>query len=243
MPSLLISDLHLQEDRPDLTQALRQFLATTALEADRLFILGDLFEVWIGDDDLSDFNLSIIALLRQYADTERDLFIMGGNRDFLMGEDLANRCGATYLNDPQKLELHGVATLLMHGDSLCTRDTEYMAFREQSRTPQWRSHMLSQPLSARREFARNAREQSQRVNRMKSDDIMDVTPEDVARTFEEQQITRMIHGHTHRPDRHSLPEGERIVLGDWDTDIWWLNIADDGAADLVSIPLQDYLAS
>ena len=241
MPSLFISDLHLQQARPDITRALEQFLTSTALQADRLYILGDLFEVWIGDDDRSDFNEHICSLLKRFTDTGRELLIIVGNRDFLLGESFAERCGAKLLPDLYSQDLHGIPTLLMHGDSLCTRDQAYMEFRQQSRSPQWQQQLLSQPLEARRQFAKQARTESQSANQMKAADIMDVTPAEVDRKMAQYQARLLIHGHTHRPARHKVAAGERIVLGDWDSHIWWLEVSDQGTTQLTSHPLQNYI--
>lgn len=226
MTTLFISDLHLDAGRPDITAAFERFMTQIAPASAALYILGDFFEVWIGDDDRSEFNQRIAALLADYSRQGKALYLMVGNRDFLMGNEFARQCGATLLSDPTLIDLYGTSTLLMHGDSLCTQDTEYMAFRQQARSPQWQQQMLAQPLEARRAIAKQLRDTSKSMNSLKAEDIMDVTASEVVRELDEHQATRLIHGHTHRPDRHVLAlasgTGERIVLGDWHDYAWWL---------------------
>ncbi|NHN36074.1 UDP-2,3-diacylglucosamine diphosphatase [Pseudomaricurvus alcaniphilus] len=246
MTTLFISDLHLDAKLPQLSAAFAQFMQLQAPAADTLFILGDFFEVWIGDDDRSEFNLGIAELLREFTDNGGELYLMVGNRDFLMGQDFADECGAMLLDDPALIDLYGVPTLLMHGDSLCTRDTDYMAFRHLSRSPEWQQQMLSQPLEVRRAFADQARQQSQAHNRVQAADITDVTPAEVARVMQEYGVQRLIHGHTHRPARHELElngeTAERIVLGDWGSHLWWLQAEPDGTLELCQQPIDAYLA-
>ncbi|GAB3106610.1 UDP-2,3-diacylglucosamine diphosphatase [Aestuariicella hydrocarbonica] len=233
MTTLFISDLHLDASRPDITGAFERFMTQIAPSADALYILGDFFEAWIGDDDRNDFNQHIVNLLKRYTDSGKSLFLMVGNRDFLLGEEFARQCGATLLDDPTRIDLYGTATLLMHGDSLCTKDEEYMAFRLQARSTQWQQQLLAQPIEARRALARQLREQSKSMTSLKAEDIMDVTASEVLREMEDHRVTRMIHGHTHRPDRHSIKltgsEGERIVLGDWHDHLWWLEAEPSGS--------------
>lgn len=242
MSTLFISDLHLDEGLPQLTAAFEQFMARVAPKASHLYILGDFFEVWVGDDDRSDFNLHIASLCRNYVEQGSKLSLMVGNRDFLMGEAFAALCGATLLSDPTLINLNGTPTLLMHGDSLCTQDAEYMAFRQQSRSPEWQQQMLSQSLEARKAFAAQARQKSQSHNRMQADDIMDVTPAEVTKVMAEQGATRLIHGHTHRPARHTLPDHcERIVLGDWGDSVWWLEAGTNGELSLEQRQTTEFL--
>ncbi len=232
MTSLFISDLHLENARPDITRAFQRFMAQIAPTAEALYILGDFFEVWIGDDDDNPFNREIIELLKRYSHQGGQLFVMVGNRDFLLGERFGQQTGAVLLPDPTVIDLYGTPTLLMHGDSLCTQDLEYMAFRLQARSAEWQQQLLSQPLEARRQFARQVREQSQAMNSLKAEDIMDVTPEAVIEALQNHGVQRLVHGHTHRPARHSLTldsgDAERIVLGDWHDQLWWLQAQDDG---------------
>lgn len=238
MITLFISDLHLDASRPDITAAFERFMTQIAPTSEALYILGDFFEVWIGDDDHNDFNQRIINQLKAYSDSGKALYLMVGNRDFLMGDEFASQCGATLLNDPTAIDLYGTTTLLMHGDSMCTKDAEYMAFRQQARSPEWQQQLLAQPVEARRAIAQQLREQSKSMSSMKAEDIMDVTASEVVRELEQHQATRMIHGHTHRPNRHPVEltqdenegegEGERIVLGDWHDHLWWLEADSSG---------------
>lgn len=231
--TLFISDLHLQPEREDITQAFAHFLDNQAQAADALYILGDFFEVWIGDDDDAPFNQQITQLLQQYTVQGKLLYLMVGNRDFLMGDTFATKCGATLLTDPTTIDLYGTPTLLMHGDSLCTSDTEYMAFRQQARSQVWQQALLSKTLDERRTIARQLRDQSKNMSSMKAEDIMDVTPEAVQAEMQTAKVTRMIHGHTHRPAVHKVEladnqnSAQRMVLGDWDSKIWWIEASEN----------------
>lgn len=222
-----ISDLHLEARRPDISRAFLHWLANDAHHANALYILGDLFEVWVGDDYCDDFTSELIVGLRALADTGTDIFVMHGNRDFLLAEGFAKATGCTLLPDPSIIQLGQEKVLLMHGDSLCTLDKEYMAFRQQARNPQWISNLLSKPLNERLEVARQLRDASQSSNQHKSMEIMDVTPEEVIKVMQEHQVLHLIHGHTHRPAVHHLEINEqaaiRRVLGDWDQQGWVLS--------------------
>ncbi len=220
--TLFISDLHLDASRPHITGALADFLRDNS-DCDALYILGDLFEAWVGDDDDAPLCLEVAALLHAFSAAGPKLFIMVGNRDFLLGEDFCASTGATLLPDPTVIDLYGTPTLLMHGDSLCTRDEEYMAFRAQARDPRWQAQLLSQPLEERRALAARLRIMSSEANSNKAEDIMDVTPSEVDRVMAEADVTRLIHGHTHRPGRHSVAHGERVVLGDWTATGWYIS--------------------
>lgn len=232
MQQLFISDLHLHESRPEITKAFFSFLATDAIKADELYIMGDFFEVWIGDDDDSPFVLEIISELSQLHDHKTKLFVMHGNRDFLYGEQFCTASKAVFLEDPSKIKLaNGQTALLMHGDSLCTDDIEYIAFREQARNPVWQQQLLSQPLNVRRQLADQLRAQSKSMTALKASDIMDVNHEEVLKHFREYEVTLLIHGHTHRPKRHDIfvddTPSERIVLGDWGCKAWALEVNSD----------------
>jgi len=241
MTTLFISDLHLDPSRPDVTLAFHRFMQQLAPKSDALYILGDFFEVWIGDDDDSEFNHAIMRTLKSFTDAGGTLYFMVGNRDFLIGSGFAQMTGATLLEDPTVIDLYGTPTLLMHGDSLCTLDTEYMAFRAQARSAEWQAQLLAQPIQARREIARQLREKSQSMNSLKAEDIMDVTGDEVVAVMRQLKVERLIHGHTHRPERHTVtaagkdsPALERIVLGDWHQHLWWLAAEIDGTLALES---------
>ncbi|WP_444884473.1 UDP-2,3-diacylglucosamine diphosphatase [Microbulbifer sp. PSTR4-B] len=226
MSIYFISDLHLDESRPEITQAFFDFLRGPAAGAEALYILGDFFEAWIGDDDDAPLIEEVVRELSHYSSTGVELYLMHGNRDFLLGTDFAQRTGVVLLQDPTTLTLAGRQVLLMHGDSLCTRDEEYMTFRRQARDPNWQQELLAKPLEERRAIAAQIRAASKAMNGRKAEDIMDVTPEEVERVMREYNVNTLIHGHTHRPGRHpfSLDDAaaERIVLGDWDRNAWCL---------------------
>ena len=228
MTTLFISDLHLEESRPDITEAFLSFLKEKAHGVEQLYILGDFFEAWIGDDERTPLQEQIAAALRAVSDSGTEIFLMHGNRDFLIGHDFCGRAGATLLDDPTVVDLYGTPTLLMHGDSLCTSDVEYQKFRANMRNPQWQQMILQRPLADRQQMARQLREISMAKNQGKAETIMDVTPEEVVKDMEAHGVQRLIHGHTHRPAEHHLQANgqpaKRIVLGDWDTHVWWLEV-------------------
>jgi UDP-2,3-diacylglucosamine hydrolase len=220
--TLFISDLHLSPDHPHSTELFLRFASDTAPAAESLFILGDLFEYWAGDDDLNDpFHLRITDTLRKLNAQGTRIYIMHGNRDFLMDEELGAACHATLLDDPTLLDLYGTPTLLTHGDALCTDDTEYQRFREQVRKDDWQARFLAQPLAQRKAQIEQMRMQSKNEKRLKAMDIMDVNVAAVDDLLREHRYPRLIHGHTHRPAKHlHHPDGhtcERWVLGDWDS--------------------------
>jgi UDP-2,3-diacylglucosamine hydrolase len=225
---LLISDLHLDPKRPAITQAFFEFLNTTAQAADveALYILGDFFEVWLGDDDDTPIYQETIRQLKQFTDNGTPVYFMHGNRDFLVGRDFALQTGAILLPDPSVIHHQGHDYLLMHGDSLCTKDHEYMAFRRTTRSAQWQNALLSRSLEERKAYAKEVREKSQSMNSLKAEDIMDVTAEEVTRIMSEHKVDTLIHGHTHRPNIHSLNTGaQRIVLGDWGSLGWYITLS------------------
>lgn len=230
MITLFISDLHLHPERPHLTRAFFHFLHTRAQGAQALYILGDFFDAWIGDDDDTPLNAEVAAELKSLSNAGTRIFLMHGNRDFLLGETFAASAGAELLADGSVIDLYSTPTLLMHGDSLCTGDKDYIAFRQQVRSPQWQQQILAQPLAARRALAAQLREKSQEMNSLKAEDIMDVTEAEVVRVMSEAHVTRLIHGHTHRPARHHLTinsqPAERIVLGDWHHLAWALEASE-----------------
>ena len=226
MSTLFVSDLHLDPVRPEITSLFLRFLREEAAGADALYILGDLFEAWVGDDDPSEAGAEVAAGLRALADAGVPLYFMHGNRDFLVGADYARRAGMRILPDPAVAPLYGQPVLLMHGDLLCSDDTAYQAFRAQTRDPQWQQRFLAQPLEARLAFAAQARQASMaRQREMLQGDrgtfetVTDVTPATVEATLARFGVDTLIHGHTHRPAIHELQVGaracRRIVLGDW----------------------------
>jgi UDP-2,3-diacylglucosamine hydrolase len=217
--TLLISDLHLDPERPAVTKLFLGFLATQARDADAVYILGDLFEAWIGDDDASPLNLEVIGGIRACVDAGTPVFVMHGNRDFLIGEQFAGQSGCTLLQDPARIDLYGTPTLLMHGDLLCTDDTEYLAFREMVRDSDWQAELLAKPLALRREMAAEMRRNSREKTAGKPESIMDVNPAAVRDAMTQYGVLQLIHGHTHRPGVHMLDiagqPARRYVLGDW----------------------------
>jgi UDP-2,3-diacylglucosamine hydrolase len=219
--TLFISDLHLSEEHPHSARLFLHFARHTAPQAEALYILGDLFDAWAGDDDLGDpFHQGIIGALHSLSDSGTRICLMHGNRDFLMDKDLSRASGATLLQDPIMVDLYGTPTLLTHGDLLCTDDTEYQVFRKQVRNPEWQRQFLAQPLTARKAMIAQMRAQSREATRNKPSDIMDVNGAAVAHILREHQYPNLIHGHTHRMGHHVLHvDGntcERWVLGDWD---------------------------
>lgn len=229
---LLISDLHLEEERPDITRAFLHFLKTRARQAEALYILGDFFEVWIGDDGMSPFQQKIVHALRELSDTGTRLYLMHGNRDFLIGRRFCREAGCTLLKDPSVVQLNGEPVLLMHGDSLCILDTSYMKLRRWLRNPLSLLILRSLPLSTRRKLARKLRNESRAQTRMKTSEIIDVTPSEVIRVMTDHGVRILIHGHTHRPAEHRLEvdgqPAQRIVLGDWDRQGWALQVDEKG---------------
>lgn len=223
---LFVSDLHLHESRPEVTRGFYRFLQEQAAKADELYILGDFFDVWIGDDDDQPLVGEVASELSKISSGGVGIYLMHGNRDFLLGEDFAAASGAQLIPDPHLIDLNGRPALLMHGDSLCTGDESYMDFRAMVRSDKWQSEFLAQPLAVRRKIAQDLRERSQSMNSSKAEDIMDVTPEEVVSAMESAGVDLLIHGHTHRPTRHQLSvngkPAERIVLGDWHDEGWCL---------------------
>lgn len=220
MTALLISDLHLCATRPEISSIFLEFLSGPARSAESLYVLGDLFEYWAGDDDLDDsFNASIIAGLVEYTGAGRTLHIMHGNRDFLMGERFARACNGRLISDPFFIDLYGTRTLLMHGDTLCTDDRDYQAFRAEVRSAAWKESFLSLPLVERKRQIDSLRRRSESEKSRKAPELMDVNRRTVEAVLRKHSYPRLIHGHTHRPARHEHEvDGrtcERWVLADW----------------------------
>ncbi len=219
MATLFISDLHLEPARPAITALFLDFLERRARRAEALYILGDLFETWIGDDDDAELGGTVATALRILADHGVPTYFLHGNRDFLLGERFAAASGMQLLPESGVIELAGERVLLLHGDTLCTDDVEYQAFRAQVRDPAWRARTLALPLAQRRALAGQLRETSRRATRQKTVDITDVNPTAVDQILRAHNVRRLIHGHTHRPAVHHWSlDGQpsrRAVLGDW----------------------------
>lgn len=219
-PALFISDLHLDGQRPDSVALFQRFMREVAPTSSALYILGDFFETWVGDDDLTDaFHREIVAALRALSDGGVSVFFLPGNRDFLAGADFAHAAGLSLLPDPARVDLFGTPTLLSHGDIFCTDDATYQAFRDQVRDPAWQSEFLAKPLQERHALARALRERSEQAKAGKRPEIMDVNAAAVTRWVLRMDVRRIIHGHTHRPARHEFRAADRIVerwvLPDW----------------------------
>jgi UDP-2,3-diacylglucosamine hydrolase len=215
--TLFISDLHLSVERPRINRQFFDFLERTAPAAQALYILGDLFEYWIGDDDSeSNLNIDVACAL---ARLDMPVYLMHGNRDVLIGQVFADQCGARLISDPTVAELYGTRTLLMHGDTLCTEDIEYQKFRAYAHDAENQRKFLAQTLAARREQMLDMRARSNTSKYEKSAEIMDVTPDAVEQALRENAYPRLIHGHTHRPAKHVHSVDSRLcerwVLGDW----------------------------
>ena len=245
MKQLFISDLHLEPSREDITRTLVDFLRGRATKSDSLYILGDLFEVWIGDDDPNPLADLIAKELSELSRKGVEVFLMHGNRDFLIGNLYAERCGASLISEPYLITSGSQRLALLHGDVLCTRDLAYMKFRELVRDQHWQQEFLAQSLEQRVEFARKARTQSQQVTSSNAPEIMDVTLSEVPRMLSDLQVTTLIHGHTHRPATHPIEleqaingstEATRVVLGDWDSQGWCVEVSAQGTH-LQSFPL------
>jgi len=233
MPAtLFISDLHLEDSAPDRTRWLLDFLAGPARSAEAVFILGDLFEYWIGDDAQTETARQVAEAIAALQEPGVPAHFMHGNRDFLVGESYAALAGMSLLPEAVVIDLHGTPTLLMHGDSLCTDDVAYQAFRRQARNPDWQQAMLALPVAERLRLAQTARDESREHTGKASMEIMDVNPGAVADAFREYRVRRMIHGHTHRPAHHVLDldgaHADRFVLADWYAEGSYLEVSERG---------------
>lgn len=220
MTTLFISDLHLCAARPEINRAFFDFLDREARRADALYILGDLFEYWAGDDDMGEaFNAQVCGALARFATQEIATYFIRGNRDFLIGEEFAVATGITLLEEPLSVAIAGQPTLLLHGDVMCTDDLAYQQFRRQVRDAQWQRQFLALPLAARKRKIEEVRQLSESAKQSKAAEIMDVNADAVAETFRRNGYVRMIHGHTHRPAQHwhdvDGQRCERWVLADW----------------------------
>lgn len=233
MPAVqFISDLHLDAGHPDTTRRFLHYLGGRARDAGAIYILGDLFEAWIGDDDETPHSQEITAGLKACADTGTTVFVLRGNRDFLLGDRFAGASTCILLDDPVRIELFGQAALLMHGDTLCTGDAEYLAFRNQVREPGWQQDFLAKPAGERRRIAGELRDASIHAGRLKSAGAMDANPDAVSHAMQAHGVHLLIHGHTHRQGVHRLTiDGQaatRIALGSWDTGATMLEFTPKG---------------
>jgi UDP-2,3-diacylglucosamine hydrolase len=226
LSTLFIADIHLGNEHPQISERFVEFLQREATQAEALYILGDLFEVWIGDDAIQAEHQPAIDALRRLTAGGVPIHVMHGNRDFLLGDAFEKMTGCRLIGDPLLINLYGTPTLLMHGDSLCTDDTEYMQFRHQLRDPAWQQQFLGTSVEQRIQIARQYRNESHTRSQLKPDEIMDVNNKTVIEAMRSHGVTRLIHGHTHRPAVHDLnidgKPAQRIVLGDWYTQNSWL---------------------
>jgi UDP-2,3-diacylglucosamine hydrolase len=219
MSTLFVSDVHLTNARANIVRTFIAFLETKARNADALFILGDLFDEWLGDDDDKAPHAEVSDALAALTATGLPVSVVHGNHDFLLGKKFAKRSGCKLLGDDTTIDVYGTPALIMHGDTLCTRDVNYQSFRKMTRNPIMQKMFLSMSLEKRAEKAANIRSESSKDSALKPDDIMDVTPEAVDKIMRKRNVRHLIHGHTHRPAIHNFTlneqEATRIVLGDW----------------------------
>ena len=233
--ALFISDLHLQEAQPAITAAFLAFLLQQVPQTQQLYLLGDLFEYWAGDDDLDDpYHRTIIRAIRQVSDAGVAVFWIAGNRDFLVGARFAEAAGLTLLPELHVTDIAGLRVVLLHGDAQCTEDIKYMEFRAMVRQPAWQAQFTAMPLAQRKAIIAGMRESSRQEHGTKSYDIMDVTPQAIADVFAQSGASIMIHGHTHRPALHENGAQRRYVLPDWEPQAspprgGWIAIGTDGA--------------
>jgi len=232
--ALFISDLHLQASHPRTAEAFFRFLAEHAVKAERLYLLGDIFEYWAGDDDLAEpFHQQVIGAIRTVSAAGTRVYWLAGNRDFLVGPGFAQAAGLSLLEEPHLIEAGGRRIALVHGDAQCTADLKYMAFRAQVRDKQWQQQFLGMPLAQRKAIIAGLREGSREAQAGKSYEIMDVTPDAVDAVFAQTGADVIVHGHTHRPAVHETGGKLRYVLPDWELDAdpqrgGWIELAGDG---------------
>lgn len=219
MSTLFVSDVHLSPQRPAIVSAFVEFVTRAAQNADAVYILGDLFDEWLGDDDDRPPHLDVQQALGELTGAGVPVAVVHGNHDFLLGSEFEERTGCRLIPESEIVDVYGTPALLMHGDSLCTRDLDYQSYRRMTRDPRVQQQFLSLPLPARVAKAASLRHQSREISRLKPEDIMDVAPEAVQQTMREHRVRHLVHGHTHRPAIHELEvDGEdarRMVLGDW----------------------------
>ena len=219
MKTFFISDIHISEQYPEIGEQLIDFLENQAQQSDALYILGDLFEYWLGDDDTNPQYKKIKSALKLFTDKRTPTYFMHGNRDFLIGEKFARETNITILPDPSIIELYGEKVLISHGDIFCTDDIEYQSSRKLTRDPNWQKMILGKSLKERKVFAHESRKKSSIYTQKTNEMLMDVNQNEINKTFKEYDLNQIIHGHTHKPAIHnSMINGEphkRIVLGDW----------------------------
>lgn len=229
MRTLFIADIHLSAERTDITHSFMHFMHHQAREADRIYILGDLFEFWIGDDDYTPFHISVMDEFKKLTDSGVRVYFQHGNRDFMIGKRFAQETGIVLLEEEAIIKIKNERVLLMHGDSLCTDDQKYQEYRRRVNQPWLQWLFLRLPLSVRRRIGAKIHAQSGKDKEHKSQLIMDVNPQAVRDVMEKHQVHVLIHGHTHRPKTHVLtaqPRRQRIVLGDWFTTASVVDAAD-----------------
>ena len=228
MTTLFIADLHLCDQQPEITRSFLRFCEQQARHARALYILGDFFEYWLGDDALDKTANIAQQAIKKLADAGVAVYFMAGNRDFLLGDDYANSCGMQILTEPTVIDLYGEPVLLVHGDAQCTDDHAYQKVRQMLRDPAWQQQFLAMNIEQRIEFAQQARTESQAHTQNSSQAIMDVNPQAIEDLFATHQVKTMIHGHTHRPAVHRQADRTRIVLGDWHHQSSHLSVNEQG---------------
>lgn len=234
---LFISDLHLQQQRPDITGAFLRFLQERATQAQELYILGDFFEVWLGDDAIGSFELMIADALRQLAEHGCKIFLQHGNRDFLLGKKFCRLARCRLLPDPALIEHNNEKYLLSHGDMFCTDDRAYQRMKRILRNPLSLLILRNLPLAGRQRLAGGLRQQSRQRSAMKAAQITDVNQQSVLRHMDKNQVQNLIHGHTHRPAVHQLAnQRTRFALGDWEQSYQYLQLDGQGAQ-LIEVPI------
>ncbi len=226
--SYFISDLHLCDQQPQTTQSFINFINTQVTGARSLYILGDFFEYWLGDDALDKTAQMVQKHLSSLHDSGTEIYFMAGNRDFLLGQQFATASGMITIEEPHVIELDGQKVLLIHGDAECTDDLPYQKVRTMFRDPQWQQQFLGMPIVKRIEFAQQARKESQQHTQHATNEIMDVNPDAIDKLFQEHRLNTIIHGHTHRPAVHKTGVNTRIVLGDWNHQTSYLTYNENG---------------
>lgn len=235
---LFISDLHLAAERPDVIHLFERFVDEVAVHAERLYILGDFLEYWLGDDDKALGLEEVFQSLKKLSDSGVSIFFMAGNRDFLIGDELAKKCGFSIIEEPCIESINGQQTLLMHGDTLCTDDVEYQKFRSMVRNKDWQQQILEKSLEEREQIAQSMRQKSEDANAEKDLEIMDVNQDAVIKTMQSHSVKLLIHGHTHRPAIHEFEINgqavKRIVLSDWHETGSYIRMTENSAPELIS---------